>query len=237
MFPGVFALYNKAKDTFSLLQCEEQDGKIVRLKQWSRPDYSVWKASEDDEKIRLMPWMTGQEWFVVSSHNQQRNVGQVEIHSQNYNYSVLPYELIWSNYIIHRGRNSYTQKEWDTAPAVPIVELSSRRILPRELAEVHARWSEVSQKLFKHVVEKEGSSMMYPLLPSSDVEEEHEDDESDSGVRRRRHRSWSDVSDMLEEEIEETCCSKRAIQGCALLSVSLVSLLWVITIPMIILGA
>ena len=242
-FPKIFAVYNKATESFSLLQTEEEDGKIVRLKQWCRPDYSDWKKADDEEKISLMPWMTGQEWYIVSRHQTETSTQKIDIHDQEYEYCILPYDIIWSNYIIHRGRHSYTANQWHTAPGVPIVELSSRRILPRELMEVHVRWSEVHPKLFKSVLESNGETLDYPPLPYSDGEDiasngSGSDVETD-GMRRRtrRARSWSDASDMLEEEIEDMCCSREAQQGCAIISVAFLVVLWVIALPMLVLSA
>lgn len=237
-FPKIFAVYNKATESFSLLQSEQDDGKIVRLKQWCRPDYSTWKAADDEKKIALMPWMTGQEWYIVPQITRTIAKGQIEIHDQIYSYTELPYDLIWSNYIIHRGRHTYSRDEWDSAPGVPVVELSSRRILPRELAEVHVRWSEVHPKQFLSTLNEEGSTMLFPPLPSSEAEEEGlETEESSIRRRTRRARSWSDASDMLEEEIEKTCCSKEALKGCAILSVAMVVAIWTIVLPMLIIAA
>ena len=240
MLPPVFAVYNKSSESFSLLQIVEEDGKIKRLKQWSRPDYAVWKAADDDEKIRLMPWMTGQEWYILSKEVEEIDTKTVEINTYSVPYKILPFEIIWTNYIIHRGRNSYTQKEWNTAPAVPIVQLGSRRNLPHELSEIYARWSEVHPSVFKQSFEKHYTTLL-PPLPNSEGEEENKEmqSEEDSSLRRRtRHtRSWSDVSDMLEEEVEASCCSKRALEGCALLAVSIVIMLWMIVIPFLIVAA
>lgn len=235
MLPPVFAVYNKSTESFSLLQIVEEDGKIKRLKQWSRPDYSVWKAADDDEKMKLMPWMTGQEWYILSKEDEEMDIKTTEINTYSVSYSILPFEMIWTNYIIHRGRNSYTQKEWDTAPAVPIVLFSSRRILPHELSEIHVRWSEIHPSVFKQSLEEQTVALL-PPLPNSEGEEEQEE-ETSLRHRKRRTRSWSDVSDMLEEEIEETCCSKRALEGCAFLAVSVVIMLWTIIIPFLIIAA
>jgi hypothetical protein len=239
-FPRIFAVYNKSTESFHLLQTEIEDEKIVRLKQWRRPDYSDWKKADDDEKITMMPWMTGQEWYIVPQSEREHAKGTAEIHDQIYSFSELPYDLIWSNYIIHRGRNSYTRDEWDTAPGVPVVELSSRRILPRELAEVHVRWSEVHPKLFLQSLEQEGETMLFPPLPNSDAEElESEVEVEDNQLRRRtrRARSWSDASEMLEEEIEDMCCSREAQKGCALLTIAFMTVLWVVALPMLVLAA
>jgi hypothetical protein len=224
-FPRIFAVYNKALESFSLLQTELDGDKIVRLKQWCRPDYSDWKKADDDEKVAMMPWMTGQEWYIVPQSEREHAKGQIEIHDQIYSYTELPYDLIWSNYIIHRGRNSYTRDEWDAAPGVPVVELSSRRILPRELTEVHVRWSEVHPKEFTSNLDEQGSKMLFPPLPSSDGEEEH------------RARSWSDASDMLEEEAYHMCCSEDAVKGFAILSISFFIALFSVSLPMLVAAA
>lgn len=225
-FPRIFAVYNKAMESFSLLQTEMDGDKIVRLKQWCRPDYSDWKKADDDTKIELMPWMTGQEWYIVPQSEREHAKGQIEIHDQIYSYTELPYDLIWSNYIIHRGRNSYTRDEWDTSPGVPVVELSSRRILPRELTEVHARWSDVHPKEFLSTLDEQGSKMLFPPLPHSEGEEEES-----------RGRSWSDASDMLEEEAYDMCCGDNATKGFAILILSFFIALFSVGLPMIIIAA
>lgn len=224
-FPRVFAVYNKATENFFILKTEIDGDKIVRLKQWRRPDYSDWKTADDDRKIDLMPWLTGQEWYIVPQTEREHAKGQIEIHDQVYSYTELPYDLIWSNYIIHRGRHSYTRNEWDTSPGIPVVELNSRRILPRELTEIYVRWSEIHPKEFVSTLDEEGSKMVFPPLPHSEGEDEP------------RERSWSETSDEIEVGPYDMCCNDDAVKGFAIVIISFFFSLFAVCLPMVVIAA
>lgn len=234
-FPSVFAVFNKETETFTLQQpIVDDDGTIARLKPWARPTHTGWVRASDEDRMAMMPWMTGQEWYVYPSSTYPKvrpslegSVQCITIHTQTYKYIFLGYELVWSNYKIHKNRDSYMQEAWGYAPRIPIIAFSTSRVFPRTNLDIHARWANVSTLDMKT---SQKSAIML-LLNTSFVDDEtteeetteeeveegeivEDNDSSDTdteNIRRRRGRTSSTVSEIVEEELERPPCNDTSL--------------------------
>lgn len=220
--PSVFAVYNKATETFQLLQSEyAEDNSIQRLKVWARPDFQTWQQADEGTRFALMAWMNGQEWYVIREPC-DHNLQTAKIHDQDYSFAYTGYQLVWSNFRIHKGRTTYTTNEWNNAPAIHILEFQNHQVYPREqVTQIYTRWSDVAPQDLNHRV-----SVMQNAFNGTEVDLESGESEEDE-VRPERSRSWSDFSDIMDDEINERIFSRKAVKGCALMAVSSVLTIWV----------
>ena len=219
--PPVFAVYNKATETFQLIETEyADDGSVQRLKQWSRPDFQTWKQADEATRFALMIWMNGQEWYVIREPC-EHSLQTAKIHDQDYTYAYTGYQLVWSNYRIHKGRATYTKSEWNNVPTIDVLEFQNHQVYPREgLEQIYARWSDVAPQDLTHHV-----SVMQNTFNGTEVD--LESGELEDEARPERSRSWSDFSDIMDDEINERIFSRKAVKGCALMAVSSMLTIWV----------
>lgn len=230
VLPSVFAVYNKATETFTLLQPEyTEDNSISRLKQWARPDFQTWQQADEATRFALMSWMNGQEWFVIREPCDY-TLQTAKIHDQDYTYAYTGYQLVWSNYRIHKGRTTYTTSEWNNAPAIHVLEFQNHLIYPREgIAQVYTRWSDVAPQDLTHRVSVMQNNF---TNPEADIES----GESEEDVRPERSRSWSDFSDIMDDEINARIFSRNAIKGCAIMAISSLLMIWVMAFLFLVAG-
>lgn len=228
--PPVFAVYNKATETFQLLQPEyAEDNSIQRLKIWARPDFATWQQADEATRYALMTWMNGQEWYVIREPADY-DLQTTKIHGQDYTFAYTGYQLVWSNFRIHKARNTYTASEWNNAPAIHVLEFQNHQVYPREeVTQIYTRWSDVSPQDLNQRV----GIMQYNFTnPDADLES----GESEEEVRPERSRSWSDFSDIMDDEINERIFSRKGVKGCALMAVSTVLTIWATTMLFFVAG-
>jgi hypothetical protein len=243
MLPPVFALYRPERDVFQLIQCDtDQSETVTRLSCWIRPDTHKWERASQKERQEFVPWLRGQEWYVVPELNQPRVLKTVNLHGNLVTFWSLRHTLVWSNYLVYARRNSVHKAEWQESPGIPILAFSSKLPFLRSIPAINARWTLVNPEHL--AAELEDSYAQLKDVDTSESETQTEAEPEPDSLRIRtpvlskeeeedvigptrplvhgKRRSWSDVSDSMEEELGQACedCTNRIFR-CVTLSVTL----------------
>ncbi len=151
MLPKIFAVYHPSTETFQILQTEIlEDGTVSRLKCWARPSLRDWSTTSDEEKIDLLKWGNGQEWYVCKTNralsDTHPTIYQTQIHGKSYSFWFLNHMLIWSNYAVYRERHGAGRESWMNSPMIPVVEFQTKQLYPRTQTGMYTYWSETSKE-------------------------------------------------------------------------------------------
>lgn len=250
MLPKVFAIYHPSTETFQVLQTETlENGSILRLKNWARPSLRDWGTTPAEDKVELMRWSNGQEWYVCKTNKAladlEPQLYSDTIHGKKYHFWFLNHMLIWSNYAVYRERHSLGKDQWMKSPMIPVLEFATKQIYPRTNTGFYTFWSETT----KEDVEAASITGRETFLTSGQMEdianthvdprylriktpsprEEEEDWESSENCchseAKKRGRGFSDAADSIDEEIDTYCGGKNFTQRVSLaVLVSLLSL-------------
>lgn len=155
--PKVFAIYRAETETFQILQPDvAEDGSILRLKNWARPDICDYNHASPMEREELTKWFRGQEWYVVPSSSETKPIviHKVIIHEQTYAWWFCRHMLVWSNYMIHGARHGVYKDEWKQSPSIPIIQLNTKLIYPRTNLAMYPRWTDSTPEALKQMTQK-----------------------------------------------------------------------------------
>lgn len=250
MLPKVFAVYHPSMETFQILQTETlNDGSILRLKNWSRPSLRDWSTTPVDEKIELMRWNKGQEWYVCKTNKALSDSNPIlykdTIHGKSYHFWFLNHMLVWSNYAVYRERYHGDRKEeWMSSPMIPVLEFATKQVYPRTNTGFYTYWSDTSREAIEAVseagrevfrnsgqIDDSASEQIDPRYLRIKTPSPRDDDWESSedcceSEARKRGRGFSDMADSVDEKIEELCGGKTFTQHASIVILLVLFGLW-----------
>jgi hypothetical protein len=255
MLPKVFAVYHASTETFQVLQTETQeDGTIVRLKNWARPNLKDWATTPVEKRTDLLRWSKSQEWYVCKTHKSLSDtkppIYKDVIHDKTYHFWFLNHMLVWSDYGVYRKRHEETKDEWMKSPMIPVLEFATKQMYPRTNTGFYTFWSETTKDDVESVSEagreefrnsgqmddstNEHIDPRYLRIrtPSPRDEDSMSSDDCCHSESKKRGRGFSDMADSVDEQIEGHCGGQKFTQKVSIGTLLVFFSLWSVSVFM-----
>lgn len=212
--PATFAVYRPETATFQILQPDTaSDGSYLRLKNWSIPDNADWKSAAHEERVQMLQWFRGQEWYVLPTNKFQTEetvrIHTIVLHGKTYYWWSTHHKLVWSNPMTFHKRevNAAAAAAWDNSPSILVIELSTRLIMPRTDTSTYAKWCDTSAEQL--IAEKERGLEEF----QTHSHPEERDDTSQLRIRTPPSQHGYDTSDTDTEELIQRAPRRASHHG------------------------